>query len=308
VTIRTRNDIFGPKMGLTAPLSVLHLILYFVVQSDPLRAARVFAFEPASALRAPWTFVTFQFLHYGAWDLVMGTLFFYILGSALESSWGTAEFAAFWAVATLGASGAAFLLGQTLLSGWMVVDVSMLFAYATLFPDAVFYIFFVLPIRVTWMAYATAAYLVFRLVTGIGSRGAGAAFVDIVGASAGYLFYWVRHHGTFRMKKAARDAVAAAKTAGAVREDRALEARNRALFPKVEALRAATRAGELPDDLRTFAGELPRLVVPGVNICKPVDFKGDKDGICVRCEGFAECSLRYVAGQPDEIVVKKRDQ
>jgi len=43
-----------------------------------------------------------------------------------------------------------------------------------------------------------------------------------------------------------------------------------------------------------------------VNICKPIDFKGDKDGICVKCEGFAECSLRYVAGQPAEIVVKDR--
>jgi hypothetical protein len=43
-----------------------------------------------------------------------------------------------------------------------------------------------------------------------------------------------------------------------------------------------------------------------VNICKPVDFKGDKDGICIRCEGFAECSLRYVKGEPDEIVVKPR--
>jgi hypothetical protein len=47
--------------------------------------------------------------------------------------------------------------------------------------------------------------------------------------------------------------------------------------------------------------------VPGVNVCKPVDFKGDRDGICVKCEGFAECSLRYVAGQPAEIVVKTRE-
>ena len=37
------------------------------------------------------------------------------------------------------------------------------------------------------------------------------------------------------------------------------------------------------------------------------DFKGDKDGICVKCEGFAECSLRYVRGEPAEIVLKSRD-
>ncbi|HEV8268421.1 MAG TPA: rhomboid family intramembrane serine protease [Thermoanaerobaculia bacterium] len=304
MTIRTRNDIFEPRVNLTIPLTVLHLIFYFIVQTNSDRAAKVFVFEPASALSAPWTFVTYQFLHYGTFDLFFGTLFFYVLASALESSWGTGEFAAFWAIATFAASGIAFFLGQPLFSGWMIVNVSMLFAYATMFPETVFTLFFILPVKVTWMAYASVAYLVYRFVVEGPARG----FIYIVGASAGYLFYWVRHHGTFRMKKAARDAVAAAKTAGAVREDRALETRNRALFPKVEALRAATRAGELPDDLRTFAGELPGLVVAGVKICKPVDFKGDKDGICVRCEGFAECSLRYVAGQPDEIVVKKRDQ
>ena len=56
-----------------------------------------------------------------------------------------------------------------------------------------------------------------------------------------------------------------------------------------------------------FLDELKKQVVPGVNICKPVDYKGDKDGICVSCEGFAECSLRYVNGQPEEIVLKNRD-
>ncbi len=71
-------------------------------------------------------------------------------------------------------------------------------------------------------------------------------------------------------------------------------------------LRLAARQGELPPRLRDFEKELGTLVVPGVKICKPVDFKGDKDGICVKCEGFAECSLRYVKGEPAEIVVKDR--
>ena len=29
--------------------------------------------------------------------------------------------------------------------------------------------------------------------------------------------------------------------------------------------------------------------------------------LSLRCEGFAECSLRYLRGEPSEIVVKKRD-
>jgi hypothetical protein len=36
-------------------------------------------------------------------------------------------------------------------------------------------------------------------------------------------------------------------------------------------------------------------IVPGVNICPPADYKPEAaDGYCVRCEGFAECSVRYL--------------
>ena len=98
------------------------------------------------------------------------------------------------------------------------------------------------------------------------------------------------------------------KAAGAFRSDAALERRNRDLFPRVEDLRRAMSGGDPPPRVREFEAELQKLVVPGVNICKPMDFKGDKDGICVTCEGFAECSLRYVHGAPGEIVLKPRDE
>jgi len=38
-----------------------------------------------------------------------------------------------------------------------------------------------------------------------------------------------------------------------------------------------------------------RDTVPGVNVCPPADYKPDHtDGYCIRCEGFAECSARYL--------------
>jgi hypothetical protein len=94
----------------------------------------------------------------------------------------------------------------------------------------------------------------------------------------------------------------------ASREDESLERRNRELFPKVEALRESVRSGlPAPPSLASLPQELEKLVVPGVNVCKPIDFKGDQEAVCLRCEGFAECSLRYLAGQPEKIVVKRRD-
>ncbi|MEO7917935.1 MAG: rhomboid family intramembrane serine protease [Thermoanaerobaculia bacterium] len=300
------RDVFQPKLGLTLPLCGLNFIFFLLRESDRLRADSIFAFRPESALSQPWTFLTWQFLHTGGLSLFFGTMMLYILGMALETEWGTGEFTVFWLVATLGASGAAWILGQPLMSAGLVTGVSMLFAYAFLFPDTQFYIYFILPVKVKWLAWFGAAMLVYKFVTSIPMRGIGGASIELIGAMAGFLFFWARHRGRFKIRKAGKNVVEAVKTAGAVREDAALEKRNRELFPRVEALRAATRANAPTAETNAFAGELALLVKPGVNVCKPVDFKGDKDGICVKCEGFAECSLRYVAGQPDEIFLRER--
>ena len=301
------RDLFAPKLGLTLPLCGLHFIFFFLLKMNAEQTAGLFAFDPRTALAQPWTFVTYQFLHAEPFGLFFGTLILYILGAALEAEWGTGEFAVFWLVSTLGASLAALVTGNVLVSGGVITGASMLFAYAFLFPDMQFLMFFVIPVKVKWLAWLAVAMLGWDFVKAMLAGRPGAGFVAVAGAGAGFLFFWIRHHGRFKAKKAARAAVVAVKTAGAVRADAALDRRNRELFPKVEELRRATRGGDPPPRQREFEAELRSLVVPGVKICKPVDFKGDKDPVCLSCEGFAECSLRYVGGAPGEIVVKTRD-
>lgn len=302
------RDLFAPKLGLTLPLCGLHFIFFFLRAADAERTLSLFAFKPGLALAQPWTFITYQFLDGNALGLFFGTLMLYILGSALEGEWGTAEFTAFWLVTTLGGSVAALVTGNPLASSGILTGFSMLFAYAWLFPDMQFFIYFVVPVKVKWLAWLGLAKLGWDFLQATLAGSPGLGLVQIAGAGAGFLFFWIRHHGRFQARKAAQSAVVAVKTAGALRTDLALERRNRDLFPKVEDLRRATSAGDPPPRQREFEAELRKLVVPGVNICKPVDFKGDKDGICVKCEGFAECSLRYVGGEPAEIVVKTRDE
>lgn len=306
--MRDGRDLFAPKMGLTLPLVSLHFIFFFLLVADPVKTRAIFAFIPRQALIAPWSFVTYQFLHAGPFSLFLGALSLWILGSALEAEWGTGEFTAFWLVATLGGSLSAWAVGTPLASDPFVVPVSMLFAYAFLFPEMQFLMFFVVPVKVKWIAWLTAAFLAWGLLGDWSSRGLGPALVRLAGASAGFLFFWARHHGRHRARKTARQAVLAVREVGAARADEALEKRNRALFPEVEALRAARRvAADLGSGADLDAGaksvemKLNGLVVPGVNVCKPVDFKGDQDLVCLRCEGFAECSLRYAGGAPQEI-------
>jgi len=300
------RDLFAPKLGLTLPLCGLNFIFFLLVQMDPQRTLGLFAFVPDAALARPWTFVTYQFLNTSPFGLFFGTLMLWFLGSALEAEWGTPEFTAFWLVATLGGSVAAWIIGVPLVSGWAITGVSMLFAYAWLFPETQLLIFFVVPVKVKWLAWLGAAMLGWSFLQSVFAGQPGTGFVTLCGATSGFLWFWARHRGVDKARRAAKDAVVAVKTAGALREDAILERRNRDLFPRVTELRLAARQGELPPRLRDFEKELGTLVVPGVKICKPVDFKGDQDGVCVKCEGFAECSLRYVKGEPAEIVVKDR--
>ncbi len=302
------RDLFAPKLGLTLPLCGLHFVFFFLTTADPERVVPLFGFFPSTAFVQPWTFLTYQFLHSGPMSLFFGTMILYILGSALEAEWGTPEFTVFWLVSTLGASLAALVTGNVLASGGILTGISMLFAYAWLYPDMQFLMFFVIPVKVKWLAWLALAGLVWGFVQAAVAGRPGLGLVQVAGSGAGFLFFWVRHHGRFQAKKAARSAVVAVQTAGVLRTDAALERRNRELFPRVQDLRRAMQGGDPPPRTREFESELQKLVVAGVKICKPVDFKGDQDPICLSCEGFAECSLRYVKGEPAEIVVRTRDR
>ena len=155
--------------------------------------------------------MTYQFLHGEPFGLFFGTLILYILGSALEAEWGTGEFTVFWLVSTLGASLAALVTGNALVSGGVVTGASMLFAYAYLFPDMQFLIFFVIPVKVKWLAWLAVAGLGWGLLKATLAGRPGAGFVAVAGAGAGFLFFWIRHHGAHRVKKAAKSAVVAVK-------------------------------------------------------------------------------------------------
>jgi membrane associated rhomboid family serine protease len=309
------RDLFGQKMGLTLPLCGLHFVFFFLSSADRVKTLAIFGFHPGMALSAPWSFFTYQFLHDGPLSLFFGAMALWILGSALEAEWGTAEFAAFWAIATLGGSLSAWAVGAILVSDPYVVPVSMLFAFAALFPDTQFLVFFVVPVKVKWIAWVVAAFLFFGFVVDF-NRGVLTAVVRILGATAGFLWFWVRKEGRVRARRAVQAATGAVKSAGVAAHDASLERRNRDLFPKVEALRRAAAAASAPLAPGAAGGgappagdeavrrDLEKLVVPGVKICKPVDFKGDRDLVCLRCEGFAECSLRYVGGAPLEITLR----
>ena len=168
------RDLFAPKLGLTLPLCGFHFIFFFLFVTDPKKVAGLFGFWPRQALTQPWGLPR-SFLHWGPISPSSGTLALYVLGKRPGGVFGiNADSTVFWLVATLGGSLSAWALGTPLVSDPFVVPISMLFAYAFLFPDTQFLVFFVIPVKVKWIALFSAGVLglaFFRDLFSFGARG-----------------------------------------------------------------------------------------------------------------------------------------
>jgi hypothetical protein len=108
-----------------------------------------------------WRVITFVFSPPGS-IVILAFLFwymFYLMGSTLEATWGKFRYALFLLigyVATVAAAfGAYFIVGPA--GGAMpatnvFLETTVFLAFARLYPDFTIYIFFVLPVKIRWLA------------------------------------------------------------------------------------------------------------------------------------------------------------
>jgi hypothetical protein len=80
--------------------------------------------------------------------------FFYMLGSTLEAHWGSFRYNAYLLLGCAITLGASFLVPEYPVSN-AFLGVSIFLAFAALFPDYQILLFFVLPVRVKWLALIT---------------------------------------------------------------------------------------------------------------------------------------------------------
>lgn len=268
----------------------LNVAFFFLENQDAAKFATLFKFDLESFLSGQyWRILTYQFTVAGqGWwffpkplVLFFTLLILYLMGTAVEEEWGTFNFLAFFLISTLATAALASWLGVPLLGSYFV-NYTLLFVYASLFPEQTFYLFAVLPIRVRWLAYLAAALLVYGSVVG------GTVNIAVLGGSlAGYVYYLLQRKPT-RVRRP--DAAAIVPEAKEPAPDMT-GVRNAARFV---AIRKALAAGS-DADLDRLIAVCDKETVRGVNICPPVDYKPEStDGYCIKCEGFAECSARYM--------------
>ena len=109
--------------------------------------------------------------------------FLWWIGEGLERAWGPFRLTLYFAVGMIGTTVAAFFFGNNFSNSMLIA--SLFFAFARFYPDEVIYILFILPVRIKWIAWVSAAFLLFGFFSN-----SNAYRVSLVVALANYLIFF----------------------------------------------------------------------------------------------------------------------
>lgn len=142
-----------------------------------------------------WQPFTYLFLHGNIWHLVFNLFALWMFGMPVEAQWGERDFLKYYFLCGFGAAAAHLAMGPH--SMIPVIGASgsvygLLVAFAMLYPDAVVYLYFLIPIKAAHMALLFGAIEFFAGATG--ATPGVARFAHLGGMLTGYLYirwWWV---------------------------------------------------------------------------------------------------------------------
>jgi len=135
------------------------------------------AFNPSLILRGEvWRLFTWVFIPLGGniFFVAIALYFYYFVGSTLERERGAGKFTIYYLFGVLLNIIYGFIIWLSFGSpavpvplSPMYINLSMFFAFATLFPEFTVRLFFIIPIKVKWMALFNAVFFIGNIVVGI---------------------------------------------------------------------------------------------------------------------------------------------
>ena len=146
-----------------------------------------------------WRLVTFLFVpsSNGIFWLAVSLYFYYFIGSVLEREWGTPKFNLFFfsgvILTLIGTIAASLLTGYSFsLSGTSYINLSMFFAFAMLYPDMQVLLFFLIPVKVKWMAWIDAAFFALTIFSSLLHGSLAGWLIPSVAILNFLVFFWTR--------------------------------------------------------------------------------------------------------------------
>ena len=198
-----------PRFGIPNLMRVIVIgnvavyVLMLLTQANDANALSFLTFYLNALLHGEvWRLVTFVFVpaYSSPFALLISLYFYYWIGSTLERQWGTAKFNLYYIsgalLTVLGVVLASLITGNPYLTaaGTGYVNLSMFFAFAFLFPDTTVLLFFILPVKMKWLAYLDGALFAFDIIKAIGAHNWAGVVLPIVALLNFAVFIWPEVH------------------------------------------------------------------------------------------------------------------
>lgn len=161
---------------------IKNLIMYIIIgnavvwlfgmmdTTNTLRSILAFSAEAIFTKGQVWRLLTFILVPSGGSGLLffITLYFYYFIGNTLEQYWGKGKFTIYYLCGMLfniifGIL-AWLLTGKDVAVTTLYINLSMFFAFATLFPETRVLLFFIIPVKIKWLAYFDAALFLYAVI------------------------------------------------------------------------------------------------------------------------------------------------
>lgn len=147
---------------------IIGQVMVFVLLSINPNVMQFFALNGNLVIKGEWwRIITFLFFPLSFSPIFAAFIWYlnYIFGTALEHIWGSFRFTLYFFIGYIFTIVSSFVFPKLLFSNGYIFA-SFFFAYAYLNPDFMLNIFFVIPIKIKWLAYLSWAGILIAIFTG----------------------------------------------------------------------------------------------------------------------------------------------
>lgn len=138
-----------------------------------------------------WRLITWIFIPTNSsiiW-IIFSLYFYYLIGSALEAQWGSFKFNLYYLIGMIGTIIGGFITGTT---DNTFLNYSLFFAFAVLYPDFQVRLFFLIPLKIKWLALIDLVFFVLMFILGdVHSK------VAIVASVLNFILFFYEDFGKF---------------------------------------------------------------------------------------------------------------
>ena len=174
-------------------ISAAVFIIYMMDQTRTLRP--LLEFHPGRIMLGQvWRLITWVFLPLN--DNILFTAimlyFYYFIGSSLEREWGTGKFTIYYLFGVLLNIIYGFIMYYVFRTPAKLapnyLNLSMFFAFAVLFPNHRILLFFIIPVKIKWLAMINAAFFAFSIIMEAATGYVAAALLPIIAILNFFIF------------------------------------------------------------------------------------------------------------------------